>query len=179
MKKIIFEDLPNTNTPINATNLNKLQENIEEEINKTNELNYISCGSDGTEPYTAYGWEDIPTTTEALKIGEKLTLENGVVKIGTGISYVKVSGFAIINVTNNNNSNAYEYMVNVRKNEDGVIHNRIGIGAGETQQTIFIIPETIISVTQGDIIKLSSYSTSGQLTRSIQVGARLNVEVIK
>ena len=34
MEKIIFEDLPSTNTPINSTNLNKVQTNIENERNK-------------------------------------------------------------------------------------------------------------------------------------------------
>lgn len=29
MEKIVFEDLPSTNTPLNAKNLNQLQENIE------------------------------------------------------------------------------------------------------------------------------------------------------
>ena len=33
MEKIIFEDLPSTNTPISSTNLNQLQTNIENAIN--------------------------------------------------------------------------------------------------------------------------------------------------
>ena len=33
MNKVIFEDLPSTNTPINASNLNLVQNNIENEIN--------------------------------------------------------------------------------------------------------------------------------------------------
>lgn len=33
MEKIIFEDLPSTKTPLNAENLNKIQENIENAIN--------------------------------------------------------------------------------------------------------------------------------------------------
>lgn len=37
MEKIIFEDLPSTKTPLNATNLNKIQENFEESINKIND----------------------------------------------------------------------------------------------------------------------------------------------
>ena len=34
MEKIIFENLPSTNTPINASNLNQLQTNVENEFNK-------------------------------------------------------------------------------------------------------------------------------------------------
>lgn len=33
MEKVIFEDLPSTNTPINASNLNLVQDNVENEIN--------------------------------------------------------------------------------------------------------------------------------------------------
>ena len=41
MEKIIFEDLPSTKTPINANNLNKIQENVENAINEVNDkFNY-------------------------------------------------------------------------------------------------------------------------------------------
>jgi hypothetical protein len=36
MEKIIFEDLPSTKTPLNAENLNKIQENVENNINEIN-----------------------------------------------------------------------------------------------------------------------------------------------
>lgn len=36
MEKINFEDLPSKNTPINATNLNQIQTNVENEFEKTN-----------------------------------------------------------------------------------------------------------------------------------------------
>ena len=35
MEKIFFEDLPSTKTPLNAENLNKIQENVETAINET------------------------------------------------------------------------------------------------------------------------------------------------
>lgn len=37
MDKINFQDLPNTTTPINATNLNQLQTNVENAIEQTND----------------------------------------------------------------------------------------------------------------------------------------------
>lgn len=41
MEKIIFEDLPSTKTPLNAENLNKIQENVENAINEVNDkFNY-------------------------------------------------------------------------------------------------------------------------------------------
>jgi hypothetical protein len=36
MEKIIFEDLPSTKTPLDANNLNKMQENVENAINDLN-----------------------------------------------------------------------------------------------------------------------------------------------
>lgn len=36
MQKINFQNLPNTTTPVNATNLNTLQTNVENEFNGTN-----------------------------------------------------------------------------------------------------------------------------------------------
>lgn len=42
MEKIIFEDLPSTKTPLNAENLNKIQDSIEKEINEINEKNEYS-----------------------------------------------------------------------------------------------------------------------------------------
>ena len=47
MQKITFEDLPSTNTPINATNLNQVQTNTENAINGTILYNNAS-GSNGT-----------------------------------------------------------------------------------------------------------------------------------
>lgn len=43
MQKINFENKPSTNSPINATNLNALQDNVEDEFdNKTTEINNLS-----------------------------------------------------------------------------------------------------------------------------------------
>lgn len=45
MEKINFENLPSTNTPINATNLNQLQTNVENAINGVVESGSNSNGS--------------------------------------------------------------------------------------------------------------------------------------
>lgn len=47
MQKINFEDYPSTNTPIDANNLNDLQDNVEEAINLTNtySTNEIKIGT--------------------------------------------------------------------------------------------------------------------------------------
>lgn len=46
MQKITFENLPSTNTPLNASNLNTLQDNVEDAFNNT-------YGTSQTEGYSA------------------------------------------------------------------------------------------------------------------------------
>lgn len=65
MQKITFENLPSTNTPLNASNLNTLQDNVEDAINNIL-LNIYPVGSiymsiNNTNPSTLFGgtWEQI------------------------------------------------------------------------------------------------------------------------
>ena len=61
MEKINFQDYPNTTTPVNATNLNQLQTNVENEIN-TLKINIVTDGTpvktgrkiDGKDEYIYY-----------------------------------------------------------------------------------------------------------------------------
>ena len=58
MEKINFNDLPNTDTPINSSNLNQLQTNVESAINEIGESGSWtpSIGADGeTFPTVTYG----------------------------------------------------------------------------------------------------------------------------
>lgn len=64
MQKITFENAPSTNTPINATNLNQMQTNIENAI-------------DGNEvKYTDIYFSLTPSTANALGIGTGSTTIN-------------------------------------------------------------------------------------------------------
>lgn len=47
MQKITFEDLPSTNTPLNANNLNTLQDNVEDAIDGLISNNYGTSNSNG------------------------------------------------------------------------------------------------------------------------------------
>lgn len=106
MNKITFEDLPNTQTPVDASNLNTMQTNIETEINKkinfihlltvdsvapeecsngdkyyntTNELIYTSTGTDTWGTVGTIPDEDclyIDDTNKALYIYNGTNLEN-------------------------------------------------------------------------------------------------------
>lgn len=74
MEKIIFEDLPSTNTPINAENLNKIQENVENEINNkfkySTEEQIIGTWIDGKPLYRK------KITITEIGTGTSLNIEN-------------------------------------------------------------------------------------------------------
>ena len=67
MEKINFEDLPSTDTPIDSTNLNLLQANVENAIQKSNNysLDEIIVGTwiDGSTLYRKIVKMVVPTTT--------------------------------------------------------------------------------------------------------------------
>lgn len=91
MEKIIFEDLPSTKTPINATNLNQLQTNVENAISAIVESGSNINGSwikfeDGTMIW----WGSI--TLETIEITNSFgslyrTAGNTYGNVGFGISF--------------------------------------------------------------------------------------------
>lgn len=76
MNKITFKDLPSTETPINAENLNLMQENIENTIeSKTLLWEGIASARDSitlNDDYTKYNFLHIVTGTETLDFGSAL-----------------------------------------------------------------------------------------------------------
>lgn len=50
MQKITFQNLPNTTTPLNATNLNQLQTNVENAIKESNPVGTIKMFAGSTAP---------------------------------------------------------------------------------------------------------------------------------
>lgn len=72
MEKIIFEDLPSTNTPINANNLNQLQNNIENEIN-----GIIESGNNANGRWIKYADGTLICASHIIKTIENTSLWNG------------------------------------------------------------------------------------------------------
>ena len=112
------------------------------------------------------------------QVGDKLTLVDNGIRIGPGVSHVRVSGYGIITVQNTTGNSSYEYMCAIRKNEDAMMWNRVPIKTNTTaDHQITVVPAMVIPVVEGDMIYLSSYSTTAQLTRTIHINCFLNVEV--
>ena len=92
MEKINFNDLPSTDTPINSSNLNQLQTNVENEINVVNKkFNY------STSEQRIGTWIDGKDLFRRVYNCGKLT-NAGTTTVSTGLSnvnYIDMSGVAI------------------------------------------------------------------------------------
>lgn len=80
MEKIIFEDYPSTNTPLNAENLNQIQENVEEAIEEEkNKFNY------STEEQIIGKWIDGKTLYRKVILTDETILADVNLQIPHGI----------------------------------------------------------------------------------------------
>lgn len=160
---LVFKDLPDTTTPINSENLN---ENFNESVDK----NILSAYSTGSVTLDNNTYEKIPLTSNAL-VGNKLSINNGGIKIGKGVSYVKASAFITFSTVA---SNLNRHHLLIYKNNSSVydIISRFN-GNWETISS----NETLIPVSENDIIYL--YARNQDAAGSIVNTAFMTVEVFK
>lgn len=95
---------------------------------------------------------EINTWKQQLKIGDKLNVENGKIKIGAGVNYIKIYGQLGIN----SDGDALFYMW-LKKNG-----NNVGVWeVNRTFNTYVIIPiNQILQVEEGDIISMATYQNA-------------------
>lgn len=95
---------------------------------------------------------EINTWKQQLKIGDKLNVENGKIKIGTGVNYIKIYGQLGIN-----SSGDELFYIWIKK-------NGVNVGVWEVNRsfgTYIIMPiNQILQVEEGDIISMATYQTS-------------------
>lgn len=83
MEKIVFENAPSTNTPINANNLNQLQANVEDAIKKS----LAKVGLSGDETLAANTYTKIKFNTSIhMDDGFELTSDGGIKIINPNIT---------------------------------------------------------------------------------------------
>lgn len=154
MEKIIFEDLPSTNTPLNAENLNKIQDNVENEINSIKEKNIITLGLNTDINLTNNSWNDFYLDTVITQVGNKLINNNGQIRIGTGVSVIKVSlsvGIRrTISVANG---------IRIRKNTNPIAENFSSNSTNTDNQNTVSINPIALNVTEGDIIDIQTINS--------------------
>lgn len=127
-------------TPLNAHNLNKMQE---KDIITTNIKNNMTITSTD---YTKIPFKEI------YKIGSKLSItEDGEILIGAGINYIKVTANVLYVSLKSGIKNIKVFKNNLQKST--VYKNFGGTSAAAITDTL-AIPCNIIQVAEGDLISL-------------------------
>ena len=161
MTLVRFEN--NTAPYINAENLN----NNFEELAEKNVMTAINVNT----VTTGYNTYDKITLEEYTKVGEKLTIENGGLKIGSGISYIKASASIIFSSVVNSTT---RHHIIVRKNDGQAL---LGIARFNGNWESIATNEVLISVKENDIIYL--YVRTQDAGGSTTDACTLTVEAIK
>lgn len=186
MQKINFKNLPDTSTPLNASTLNQMQDNIESAIEDVEDVIPTienSLGSDSTvngasvhavnekiDEITTPSY-CVATITSSQTIPGAFTinldkiersqgnfaLENGVIKIGSGISKVRVSGSIFVDGWAGGSNYLWG---KIFKNTNSVATVLV---SGTSSYISSPIPNTIIDVSEGDVIKLYADTPSGNV----------------
>lgn len=156
MEKISFQDYPSTDTPINSTNLNDLQDNVENEINTATEKNAITVKMSGGTSFDWHTETTVPFDTVLTKVGDKLSLVSNKIEIGTGIDTVIVSASLAGYTGQTYTGNGY-IKFSIKKN--GII---IGSCRTElaTRRPSATTPDLLISVQEGDLIETIIYAST-------------------
>jgi hypothetical protein len=171
MALIEFKDYPNTSTPLNAENLNNNFNELKEKIEK---LNYIVATI--SNKVTATGMGVITLDKVSDKEGEKLKLENGGIKIGSGVSKIRVSGSVFVNIST---QSAGYLWTQIRKNGASKCSSLTPVVAGMGFVSASV-PSMIIDVVENDVIDLMGdfAGPSGEIRNNAE-NTWLLVEVIK
>lgn len=162
-------------------NVETLMSNLQTQLtnlqNQVNDKNAITIGLNAdtsTTSTAAYQGIDLSLTKEISKVGTKLSLSNGKVLIGSGVTKVLVSG----KLQTQGDNSAYGLLI--KKNNTEISNNYEGNqGASWSQLTASPI---LVSVTEGDTIKMSVYHNVTNTTKNIKAysgyGTYLTIEAI-
>lgn len=165
MEKINFKNKGEVGAiPANADNLNLMQDNVEEAINET-KSSVITVGLENNIDFSKRNLV-IPLNKIMACSGSKFSLVDNKIKIGTGVSKIKVSG-ALLEQTNATGLfGAY-----ICKNGIDLI-NAINVGFSyiptENDMYKVSLPPLVVDVTAGDLISLTAYTQSSGATVTIQ-----------
>lgn len=166
MALIEFQDLPSTQTPINSTNLNN---NFNELDTKTNPQ-IITAELTSNFTKTIADYEKL-TLASAGSAGTKLTISNGGIKIGSGVSKIKVSAKASFNSVA---SSGLKWLT-IFNNNSAIIPNPNNL----TARGMIYSTTTIVSVQENDIIYMYVNGVIGDVVRGGSGYTNMTVEVIE
>lgn len=166
MAKVTFEDKVALNENAEIPDINKCKASdlneIKESINALYEdKNILSVKLESDFVITSNEYVEISNWTENIKIGTKLNVENGKIKIGAGVSAIKIVGqFGTLT-----NSEAERYYFYTKKNGESVGTWVVM----DTKNSYTPVPFTqMLNVEENDIISVAIYGSSN--TNSIEKG---------
>lgn len=175
MEKLNFKNKGETGAiPINANNLNLMQDNTENAINE-NKPSVITVGLNSNIEIT--GNTPIQLDKILSNAGNKFTLQNGGIKIGAGVSKIKVSGCLLEEV-----NPAGLYGCYICKNKINLAH-AINIGFNYIPVVNQMVKTTcqpiLVDVQEGDVIYLNAYANQSSFTATLQTynGRTVNVTI--
>lgn len=175
MQKINFKDRPSKDTPINATNLNTLQDNVEDAIDVSSAKNIVQANF-GTRAVTPDSENN--TISSHLIVGDKLSVSNNKIKIGANVSKVKCSMNASVQSPDQSPSTV----------SIAIIKNGLDLGTAYSYHSSLgmyyyatcVISDLIIEVEEGDEISFKINVDKSYTLHDDQYGvSKLIVEVIE
>ncbi len=168
MEKINFENYPSTDYPINADNLNKLQNNVEDAI--MDNIITATFSSNYTITTTAT-YEILPLDT-SIENNSIFTLQNYKIVIPAGVNKVKVSYKTHFNSLGGT-LQAKWCVLFVNDTTTCAVCQTLSARATLSS------PTQIIEVSEGDVLDLRVYGDAGDVIRSTSVYTTLTVEEVK
>lgn len=155
MEKITFVN--NSEPYLSAETLSQLQTNIENAINEVTKKDIIVVNTNQTSIVLAASGK-IPFSNVYSQLGDKLTLENNCIKIGAGVSYIKVSANIWIN---SNDTNGGRLWCNINKNNTTIVSYIDYVSTSSPYLSGCIAP-ILIPVNEGDLISIG-YTVTGSV----------------
>lgn len=158
--RVNWENLPSTNTPINATNLNHMDQGIYD----ANDKNIITASGTSSATATDTGDLSIPITQAIEQIGDKFTISTNRIYVGSGVSKVLVSGQVYFNLAANRGAALNLY---IRKNGSAINgQTNGGYASTSTRNACLSMSPKLISVSQGDYFDWIAYLYNGDVVRT-------------
>ncbi len=167
--KTVWENLPSTNTPVNATNLNKMEQGIYD----ANDKNVITANASSNITISTGGLNNYPLNNTIASTGNKLSLSNGKIVIGAGVNHILVSAKLQIYLET---SNGDAKNLALYKNDSFLMNNLNAVPRSSRINFSTTINDLLVNVQENDTISCRVYGGVGdQITAS---STYVTVEVI-
>lgn len=171
----------NNISTVDEQKMNHIEDGIEQNSNeierveeKFDEKNIVTAGLVNNVTLATTGEQELTLNTFKGKVGTRLTLSNGSIVIGAGISMVLVSAMVY---ANRSSSAGGACNVIIKRNGTAVAQSINSVPSGSGNQSI-VVPPVLLSVEEGTTITLACYGYSGDIISS-SVGTHLTVQVVK